>query len=190
MKISATLLSLSFCIVAQHHAKALTKFNIFRSLTSTPPIKPPCFSQNQASDEVFMQLALRHAQHAYRDKEIPVGAVIVGPRGEVLAASRNRVEISKDATAHAEIECIRRASRIQGDWRLSDCTLYTTLQPCTMCIGAIKSARLKRLVFGARDPQQDSPPSVSTALEVTGGVLAEDCSLLLRRFFKNVRSFP
>ena len=96
-----------------------------------------------------MRLALRHAQHAFREKEVPVGAVIVDQRnGEVIATSRNNVEKNNDVTSHAEIECIRKAAKITGNWRLSDYTLYTTLEPCVMCMAAIQSARLKKVVYG------------------------------------------
>lgn len=98
-----------------------------------------------------MKLALRHAQHAFREDEVPVGAVIVDENGNVLAASRNRVEAHHDATAHAEIVCMRQAADMQKDWRLLKCTLYSTLEPCPMCLSAMQSFRIDRLVYGAKD---------------------------------------
>eukprot|EP01038_Epipyxis_sp_PR26KG_P005878 gene5878-8105_t len=147
-------------------------------------------------DISFMRLALRHAQHAYREKEVPIGCVIVDGNGFVVSSSRNRVESTTDASAHAELECLKKASKLRNNWRLSDCTLYSTLEPCPMCLGAIYSFRVKRVVYGANDirlgacgsfinlPEQKHP---FHTLEIKGGVLAEESTTLLKQFFQNRR---
>ena len=144
-------------------------------------------------DEHFMRLALRHAQFAFREKEIPVGAVLVDEHGSVLATARNSVETSKDATAHAEVAVMRKAAQMLGNWRLANCTLYTTLEPCAMCFSAAQSFRIRRLVYGAFDKRLGalgswvdltSQPHPFHKVEVTGGVLEEEASTLLRRFFQ------
>jgi tRNA(adenine34) deaminase len=150
------------------------------------------------NDESFMRLALRHAQHAFREKEVPIGAVIVEDcSGLVLASARNCVEGIQDPTAHAEINCIRTACEVRRNWRLSDCTLYTTLEPCPMCMGAINAARIKRVVYGATDERLGATgggyldmtatqhPFHSVQLE--GGMLAEESVQLMQRFFRNRR---
>jgi tRNA(adenine34) deaminase len=141
----------------------------------------------------FMKLALRHAQHAFREKEVPIGAVLVDEDGIVVAAARNRVEALCDATAHAEMECLRRASKIKGNWRLLNCTLYTTLEPCTMCASALQSFRVKKVVYAAPDRRLGGLGSWVDLvgakhpfheLEVESGVCAEESALLLKRFFQ------
>ncbi|GAB5030021.1 trna-specific adenosine deaminase [Nannochloropsis oceanica] len=106
------------------------------------------------ADERFMRLALVEAQAAFAAREIPVGAVLVSSEGQVLATGRNRVEATGDASAHAELECLRAASHCtdrlaNGHWRMLDSTLYVTLEPCLMCLGAVQSFRVKRIVYGA-----------------------------------------
>ncbi|RYH12947.1 nucleoside deaminase [archaeon] len=151
---------------------------------------------HKSEDERFMKLAIRHAQHAYREKEVPVGAVIVDDQGEVIAASRNRVEATHDATAHAEVDCMRKAALFKQNWRLLDCTLYTTLEPCPTCLSAAQSFRIKRLVYAAKDLRLGACGShINLAdaihpyhqVEIEGGVLEEEASILLRRFFQSVR---
>eukprot|EP01036_Dinobryon_divergens_P022167 gene22167-30404_t len=149
-----------------------------------------------------MSLALRHAQHAFREEEVPVGAIIVDANNTVIAASRNRVEETSDATAHAEIDCIRRASKYLNNWRLHNCTIYSTLEPCPMCMSALQAARVKRVVYGAKDlrlgacgsfvnlvnnSRIDDTKHPFHSVQVTGGVLADQSSLLLRRFFQVAR---
>jgi len=145
--------------------------------------------------EHYMSLALELASEAAANGEVPVGAVVVGPDGEVLGRGRNRRQESGDATAHAEIEAIRQACAVLGDWRLEGCTLYVTLEPCPMCAGAIINARIPTLVFGAREALSGSCGSVIDLFyeryghrpQVWAGVLEADCAALLRDFFRAKR---
>ena len=143
------------------------------------------------SDIEFMREALVEAELAAAAGELPVGCVIVHD-GTVLARARNACEARRDATAHAELLAIREASRALGDWRLGDCTLYVTLEPCPMCAGAIVQARVGRLVFGAPNPAQGCAGSLYRIPEdpafphfcpSEGGVLAAECQALLDAFF-------
>ena len=144
----------------------------------------------------YMRLALALAREAAEPGEVPVGCVIAGPDGAVIGRGRNRREESGDATAHAELEAIREACAARGNWRLDDCTLYVTLEPCPMCTGAIINARIPTLVFGAREALSGSCGSVIDLFSeryghhpaVYAGVLREDCAALLREFFRNKRS--
>jgi tRNA(adenine34) deaminase len=148
-----------------------------------------------SSDEAFMRLALRHAQHAYREKEVPIGAVIVDNNGIVVAASRNRVESEFDATAHAELDCMRKAAKIKMNWRLSNLTLYSTLEPCAMCMGAMQAFRIDRVVYGAKDIRLGACGSWIKIdenhpyhkIQISGGVLSDESSNLLKSFFVNRR---
>ncbi len=151
--------------------------------------------------ESVMRLALQEAVGAAatadpRDADVPVGAVVLDGDGRVIARSRNRREAEADPTAHAEILAIRDAARVVGSWRLTGCTLVVTLEPCTMCAGAIVLARLDRLVYGAADPKGGAAGSLWDLLrdrrlnhrpEVIGGVLADECGSLLREFFVSRR---
>lgn len=147
------------------------------------------------TDESYMSLALELAREAARLGEVPVGAVAVWD-GEVVGTGFNRRETGKNALAHAELEAIDTACRKLGGWRLHRCDLYVTLEPCPMCAGAIVNARIRRVVFGARDPKAGCFGSVSdfAALpfnhrpEVVGGVLAEACAAELSAFFQRLRS--
>jgi tRNA(adenine34) deaminase len=149
-----------------------------------------------APDVWFMRLALREAERALAHDDVPIGAVIERA-GEVLAAAHNERELRADPTAHAEILALREASRSLGTWRLEDCTLYVTLEPCAMCAGAIVLARVPRVVFGATDPKAGacgsvlgvlSEPQLNHRPEVCSGVLAPDCGQLLVGFFASRRS--
>jgi tRNA(adenine34) deaminase len=146
-------------------------------------------------DEHFMRLALREAERASDHADVPVGAVIVRD-GEVIASGHNQRELRQDPSAHAELLAIREASRALGSWRLLECALYVTLEPCAMCAGAIVLARLPRVVYGASDPKAGAAGSVLDVLaeprlnhrpEVAAGLLAEESSLLLRDFFASRR---
>lgn len=145
-------------------------------------------------EERFMRLALTLAREAAQEGEVPVGAVIVKD-GEVIATGRNRRENGKNALCHAELEAIDRACRLLGGWRLWQCELFVTLEPCPMCAGAVINARIPRVVYGARDPKAGSCGSVVNLFELpynhspelVGGVLADECALLLTDFFQKLR---
>jgi tRNA(adenine34) deaminase len=138
-----------------------------------------------------MRLALAEARRADPD-DVPVGAVVLDEAGAVITRARNRREADRDPTAHAEIVAIRQAAQSLASWRLTGLTLVVTLEPCTMCAGAVTAARLGRLVYGAEDPKAGAVGSLWDVLrdtrlnhrpEVIGGVLAEDCGAVLRDFF-------
>ena len=145
-------------------------------------------------DRKFMDLALVRAKHAMEENEVPVGAVIV-KNGEVIASGRNRREESRLATAHAEIEAINAACESIGDWRLEDCEIYVTLEPCPMCSGAIINSRIKTVVFGAYDTKGGAMGSLAnladgsfgSAPEVYGGICENECKQLLDDFFRDKR---
>jgi tRNA(adenine34) deaminase len=143
------------------------------------------------SDHYFMGEALRQATRAYEAEEVPVGAVIVR-EGRIIARAFNQVELLKDATAHAEMLALTQAESAVGDWRLTDCTLYVTKEPCPMCAGAIVQARLPMVVYGCADPKAgacDTLYHITTdsrlnhRAQVIGGVLAERCAGVLGEFF-------
>ena len=147
-----------------------------------------------AAFEPAMRLALAEATRsaAARGGDVPVGAVILDEAGTVLARARNRRELDRDPTAHAEIVALRQAAAALRRWRLTDLTLVVTLEPCTMCAGAVIAARLGRLVYGAEDPRAGAVGSLWDVLrdrrlnhhpEVIGGVLADECGEVLRDFF-------
>ena len=145
--------------------------------------------------EKYMDHALELAQRAYGEGEIPVGCVIVDEQGRVIGSGRNNREDSHDATRHAELEAIREACKAVGDWRLSGCTLFVTLEPCPMCAGAIINSRIPTVVFGAKDENTGSCGSVINLFEeryghkpaIYGGVRAEESARLLKEFFKKAR---
>lgn len=139
-----------------------------------------------------MGLALAQARLALRTEDVPIGAVILGPDGAILGVGRNEREANGDPTAHAEVVAIRAAAANLGSWRLADCTLVVTLEPCTMCAGAIVLARVPRVVFGAWDEKAGAAGSVFDVLrerrlnhwvEVFPGVREDECAVLLRNFF-------
>ena len=128
--------------------------------------------------------------------DVPVGAVVVDAGGVIIGSGRNRREADADPTAHAEIAALRAAGRARGDWRLDDCTLVVTLEPCVMCAGATLAARAGRLVYGVDDPRAGAcgsvadllhDPRLGPSIEVIGGVLAAECGDLLRGFFRERR---
>ena len=148
-------------------------------------------------DKKFMSLALEEALRAYHENEVPIGAVLIDEDGILIAREHNRIEQLNDATAHAEILALRAASKILNRWRLSNCTLYSTVEPCAMCAGALVLCRVKRLVYGATDSKFGAAeslfnvvnnPALNHQLLVTAGVLEEDCRELMKKFFIKVRS--
>jgi len=151
-----------------------------------------------SSDIDFMRAALAEARAATEAGEVPIGAVAV-VNGEIVARGQNRVLRDLDPTAHAEIVALRKAARTIANYRLTNCELFVTLEPCAMCAGAIIHARLKRLVYGAHDPKAGAAGSVLEVLnhprlnhqmEVTAGMLKEECGELLREFFRQRRADP
>ena len=149
-------------------------------------------SLHQDRDEQFMRLALEEAARALDHDDVPIGAVVIGPADEAIAAGHNERERRQDPSAHAELIAIREAARALGSWRLLDTTLYVTLEPCAMCAGAIVLARIPRVVYGTTDPKAGAAGSVLDVLAeprlnhrpaVTGGVLAPECAALLVEFF-------
>jgi tRNA(adenine34) deaminase len=148
------------------------------------------------SDEFFMGEALRQAARAYAAEEVPVGAVVVRA-GRIIARAFNQVELLKDATAHAEMLAVTQAEEVVGDWRLADCTLYVTKEPCPMCAGAIVHVRLARVVFGVSDPKGGAAGGALNLLqfaglnhrcEITSGVREPECRGLLQQFFGERRA--
>ena len=156
------------------------------------PIYPTNGMENQ--DIFMMKLALGEARKAADEGETPIGAVLV--RGDEVIAAHNHREAYNDVTSHAEIEVLRQVGKQKGDWRLSECTLYVTLEPCPMCAGAILAARVGRVVFGAKDATMGAMGSVLNLPRfplgarpvVEGGVLEDECRELLQRFFKERRT--
>lgn len=144
-----------------------------------------------------MRLAMQQAMNAQIAGEVPVGAVIVDSRGELLGTGFNRTIQDHDPTAHAEVVALRAAAQYLGNYRLPGASLYVTLEPCTMCMGAIMHARLSKVFFAASDPKTGAcgsvinltqEPRLNHHTEVVGGVLAEECSEMLRDFFRRRRS--
>jgi len=147
------------------------------------------------SDEFFMGQALRQAVKAYEAGEVPIGSVVVR-EGRIIARASNQVETLKDATAHAEMLAITQAENAVGDWRLNDCDLFVTKEPCPMCAGALVHARLRRVIFGCHDPRGGAAgglinilqmPGLNHQCEIRSGVLAEQTGRLLKDFFSSRR---
>jgi tRNA(adenine34) deaminase len=147
------------------------------------------------SDEFFMGQALRLARRAWDQEEVPVGAVIVR-EGQIVARTHNQVEQLRDATAHAEMLAITQAEAAVGDWRLTDCDLYVTKEPCPMCAGALVHARIRRVIFGCPSPKDGAAGSLMNLLQhpqlnhrcaITAGVRQQDCAALLQEFFREKR---
>lgn len=146
-------------------------------------------------DQQFMREAIHRAEMAAQEGEVPVGAIVVLD-GEIIAEGFNRRETWQDPTAHAELIAVRRASEKIGSWRLCDCTVYVTLEPCPMCAGMLINARVPRLVYGARDPKAGAirslyalgeDPRLNHRMEVCEGVLGDECGELLTEFFRSIR---
>jgi len=151
-------------------------------------IEPP-------NDEYFMHEALRLANKAAAANEVPIGAVIVRAR-KIIARAYNQVELLKDATAHAEMLALTQAEAAVGDWRLTDCDLYVTKEPCAMCAGALVHTRIRRVIFGCADPVGGAAGSVINLLQMAGfnhrcdvasGVLEDQCAIILQDFFRKRR---
>jgi tRNA(adenine34) deaminase len=150
-------------------------------------------------DDDLMRLALAEAEQAMQTGDVPVGAIVVDEAGTVIGRGRNRREIDRDPTGHAEIVAMRQAAAHLGTWRLHGATLVVTLEPCVMCAGALVNARIERVVYGCNDPKAGALRSLYLIGEdsrlnhryaVTSGVLAEDCARLLSGFFAALRATP
>jgi tRNA(adenine34) deaminase len=148
------------------------------------------------SDHYFMSEALRQAVKAYEREEVPIGAVVVRD-GRIIGRAFNQVETLKDATAHAEMLALTQAESAVGDWRLTDCTLYVTKEPCPMCAGAIVHVRLARVVYGVGDPKAGAAggamnvlqfPTLNHRCDITRGVREQECTGLLQSFFAEQRA--
>ena len=142
-----------------------------------------------------MREALRQAQKAFTASEVPVGAVIV--LGKMIARAYNQVELLKDATAHAEMLALTQAEAAVGDWRLTDCDLYVTKEPCPMCAGALVHTRIRRVIFGCPDPSAGAAgsvmnlfqmPTLNHRCEITSAVLQQECAAILQDFFRKRRA--
>ena len=147
-------------------------------------------------DTDYMHEALRLAEKAYKTEEVPVGCVVVGA-GKIIGRAYNQVEMLKDATAHAEMLALTQAEAAVGDWRLTDCDLYVTKEPCPMCAGAIVHTRVRRIIFGCADPRAGAAGSVINLLQmpalnhrcqITSGVLQNECAAILQEFFRKQRN--
>ena len=149
-----------------------------------------------SADEKYMREALKQARKAFALKEVPIGCVIVRDDGVIMGRGYNRRNTDKSTLSHAEISAIRKAVKKAGDWRLEDCTIYITLEPCPMCAGAIVQSRIKRCVFGASSPKSGCAGSILNLLdeerfnhqvETEQGVLQKECTEILQSFFKDLR---
>ncbi len=165
-------------------------------MASMKPTIEQSADERLESDERFMRAAIEQARLAELDGEVPIGAVVVC-QGEIIAEGRNHRETDQDPSAHAEFSAIMQASRELERWRLPDCTVYVTLEPCIMCSGLMHQARIGRCVFGAPDPkagalgtlyQVHADERLNHTFEVTPGVLQDECARLLKDFFARKRS--
>ena len=147
-------------------------------------------------DKYYMRLALAEAENALVLGEVPIGAVLIDDKGGVVVQAHNMRETWKDATAHAEVIAIREAGKKLGHWRLSDCTLYVTVEPCPMCAGALVMGRLRRVVYGVPDAKAGAVeslfnipghPALNHQVQVTAGILEDECAAALKRFFASRR---
>ena len=152
-------------------------------------IEPP-------NDDYFMREALRQALKGSKADEVPVGAIVVRA-GKIVGRAHNQVELLKDATAHAEMLALTQAEAGVGDWRLTDCDLYVTKEPCAMCAGAVVHTRIRRVIFGCTDPSAGAAGSVMNLLQmqslnhrcqITSGVLQKECAAILQEFFRKRRA--
>ena len=172
-------------------SRAVTLGNFKKSAARS--LLPGCFS-GIMDDREYMRRALELAAQSAQEGEVPVGALVVRG-GQIVGEGRNRREAEKSALSHAELEAIRAACASLGGWRLWDCTLYVTLEPCPMCAGAILNARIPRVVFGASDPKAGSLCSVQRMFDypynhkpqIDDGILEQECADILKRFFADMR---
>jgi len=162
---------------------------IFEALVRMPPLI------DLESDTFFMSEAIRLARKAHKAEEVPVGAVVVRD-SKIIARAYNQVEMLKDATAHAEMLAITQAEAAVGDWRLNECDLYVTKEPCPMCAGALVHVRMRRVIFGCNDERGGAAgsllnllqlPGLNHQCDITGGVLHDECASLLQQFFRAKR---
>lgn len=151
--------------------------------------------QTPQTVEYYMKEALKEAKKAFKKDEVPVGAIIV-KNGEIIARAHNIKETKKDTTKHAEIIAIQKASKALGAWRLEDCEMYVTLEPCTMCAGAIINARIKKVIYGTTDEKTGACGTVlnlfedykfNHKVECEKGIMQEECEKILKDFFKKLR---
>ena len=149
-----------------------------------------------ANDQDFMREALRLARKAYEADEVPVGAVVVRA-GKIIGRAYNQVELLKDATAHAEMLALTQAEAAVGDWRLVDCDLYVTKEPCVMCAGGLVHVRIRRVIFGCADPRSGGAggiinllqhPALNHQCQITSGILQNECAAILQDFFRKKRA--
>lgn len=149
----------------------------------------------EKKDYEFMKEAIKQAKRAIKIKEVPIGCVIV-QNGTIIARGYNKRNIKKNTLAHAELIAIHKASKVTGDWRLEDCTMYVTLEPCQMCAGAIVQSRMKRVVIGSMNPKAGCAGSVLNLLnmdtfnhqvEIKQGIMEKECTNILQSFFKGLR---
>lgn len=152
--------------------------------------------EDLARDEDFMREALRLAEKAYKADEVPVGALVVRG-GRIIARAYNQIELLKDATAHAEMLALTQAEAAVGDWRLNECDLYVTKEPCVMCAGALVHVRIRRVIFGCSDPRSGAGggllnllqhPALNHHCEITAGVLPNETAAILQDFFRKKRA--
>ncbi len=155
-------------------------------------------SLDRSSDQFFMSQALREARKAFRQEEVPVGAIVIH-EGHIIGRAANQVELLRDATAHAEMLALTQAQSVIGDWRLTDCDLFVTKEPCPMCAGAIVQCRVRRVVFGCPDEKGGAAGGFINLLQntplnhhclITSGVLAQESAALLKAFFRLRREDP
>lgn len=147
--------------------------------------------------EKYMAAALKQAEKAFEKNEVPIGAIVVHKDGTILGRGYNKMEASKCQTGHAEVVAIKKACKKIGDWRLNDCWLYVTLEPCIMCFGLIQLSRLQGVVFGTESPlfgfgykKQKTIPLLQKNLIIQEGVKKDECSRILKKFFKKARTKP
>jgi tRNA(adenine34) deaminase len=166
------------------------------AIWSTVDLQPNHLVIGADGDAAFMREALRQAKKAYAAEEVPVGAIVVRG-GRIIAKAYNQVELLKDATAHAEMLALTQAEAAVGDWRLTDCDLYVTKEPCVMCAGAVVHARIHRVIFGCADERAGAAGSVINVLQmptlnhrcdISSGVLQNECAAILQDFFKQKRA--